>query len=436
MSIVRLQMENIKKIKAVEIKPDGNMVVLTGKNGSGKSSVLDAISWAFEGVAKIQNKPIRHGQNKGWIKIELGDYTIERTFKNDEHGEYTSRLLVTSADGAEYKSPQALLEKCFNSLSFNPLQFSTADTKQQLTMLESLVPGFNFEVSRLKEKTAYDERTVANRNAKDSSLKHVSFKDVPVPEPEVVDVKALTDRMANASKKNVEIENNKKSFSDNWETNVTKPLAELQAHNMAANKTFEEAKAVWERAVQAYETAGNQSVVLGEKIAAYELNTVMPTWPELENVDSIKADLDNATAKNELHDRWKQKKRAKDDIEAFEKQSADLTTEIERLQKERFNAIALAKLPAGLAFDSNGVTLNGLPFEQASSAEQLEASVGIAMAANSELKVIRIQDGSLLDSDGMALISRMADQNGCQVWIERVGTGEVGFELVDGELKQ
>ena len=424
MRIIRLQMENIKKIKALEITPEGNTVILSGKNGSGKSSVLDSISWAFEGLAKIQNKPIRYGESKGWIKIDLGDYTIERTFKLDEHGEYTSKLFVTSPDGAEYKSPQAVIEKCFNSLSFNPLEFSNTDKKTQLEMLESLVPGFDFEDSRLKEKAAYDERTVANRNAKDSSLKHVSFKDVFVAEPEVVDVKALTAALTGVAERNAA------SFK-------------VIADKKDALKTVEQAMQDCVRAIETQQAIiALANKLIGEKTAeklvlsAMHLKASAIVEPVIEDIASIKADLDAAVVKNDLHDKWKQKKKAKDDIEAYEKQSAELTTQIEQIQKERFNAIALAKLPAGLAFDSNGVTLNGLPFEQASSAEQLEASVGIAMAANTELRVIRIQDGSLLDSDGMALIARMADQHGCQVWIERVGSGEVGFELVDGELKQ
>ena len=51
MKIVSLQAENFKRLKAVEIKPDGSTVVITGKNAQGKSSILDSIFAAVGGAA-------------------------------------------------------------------------------------------------------------------------------------------------------------------------------------------------------------------------------------------------------------------------------------------------------------------------------------------------------------------------------------------------
>lgn len=81
------------------------------------------------------------------------------------------------------------------------------------------------------------------------------------------------------------------------------------------------------------------------------------------------------------------------------------------------------------------VNLEGVPFGQASDAEQLRASIAIAMASNSKLRVIRVRDGSLLDADSMALLSDMADKKDFQVWIERVGEGATGFIIEDGHVK-
>lgn len=57
MKIVKLTAENIKRLKAVEITPTGALVEVTGKNGQGKSSVLDAIWWALAGAEHIQTVP-------------------------------------------------------------------------------------------------------------------------------------------------------------------------------------------------------------------------------------------------------------------------------------------------------------------------------------------------------------------------------------------
>ncbi|MGI9420342.1 MAG: hypothetical protein ACR2RA_21165, partial [Geminicoccaceae bacterium] len=72
--------------------------------------------------------------------------------------------------------------------------------------------------------------------------------------------------------------------------------------------------------------------------------------------------------------------------------------------------IEAVKMPIdGLGLGDGVVTLNGIPFDQVSTAEQMRTSVALAMAANPTLKVIRIKDGSLLDDDSLAMIAGMAD---------------------------
>jgi len=106
-------------------------------------------------------------------------------------------------------------------------------------------------------------------------------------------------------------------------------------------------------------------------------------------------------------------------------------------EEEKAAKIAAAKMPVpGLSFGDGMVVLNGVPFDQASDAEQLRTSIAIAMALNPKLRVIRVRDGSLLDEESMKLLEQMADSKDYQVWIERVdGSGKVGFVLEDGLVK-
>jgi len=98
--------------------------------------------------------------------------------------------------------------------------------------------------------------------------------------------------------------------------------------------------------------------------------------------------------------------------------------------------VAAAELPLeglGLDLEENIVTFNDLPLDQASTAAQTRISTAIAMKANPTIRVIRIQDGSLLDAKSLALISKMADDEDYQIWIETVDTsGKVGVVLEDG----
>ena len=80
--------------------------------------------------------------------------------------------------------------------------------------------------------------------------------------------------------------------------------------------------------------------------------------------------------------------------------------------------------------------MNGVPFDQASDAEQLRVSTQIAIALNPQLRVIRIRDGSLLDDDAMKQLAEIADKNDFQIWIERVRSDDkVGFVIEDGHVK-
>ena len=113
----------------------------------------------------------------------------------------------------------------------------------------------------------------------------------------------------------------------------------------------------------------------------------------------------------------------------------DLTKQLELLDEEKRTLIAGAKFPVdGMGFGDEGITLNGLPLEQASSAEQLRASFAMCAALNPELRVALIRDGSLLDDDSFALIEEMALADDMQVWVEVVGkAGECSVLIEDGE---
>ncbi len=63
MKIIGLKVENIKKVKAVEITPAEPIIKLSGDNGAGKSSILDSIAYAIGGKRLIPDDPIRKGED-------------------------------------------------------------------------------------------------------------------------------------------------------------------------------------------------------------------------------------------------------------------------------------------------------------------------------------------------------------------------------------
>jgi hypothetical protein len=123
---------------------------------------------------------------------------------------------------------------------------------------------------------------------------------------------------------------------------------------------------------------------------------------------------------------------------AVAKQAKEKTEEIENIDAAKARQLEVAKFPVPeLSFDETGVVYRGVPFAQASGAEQLRVSMGVAMALNPTLKVCLIRDGSLLDDKNLALVAEMAAEQGGQVWLERVSDGpEVSVVIEDGSVKE
>jgi len=127
-----LTAENVKRLVAVEISPTGNVQIIAGKNGAGKTSVLDSIWFALGGgpAAKGTTKPIRDGQDSARVTLDLGELRVTRTWTGGK-----STLSVESAEGAVYGSPQKMLDALVGRLSFDPLAFAQQDERTQLASL-------------------------------------------------------------------------------------------------------------------------------------------------------------------------------------------------------------------------------------------------------------------------------------------------------------
>lgn len=406
MKIVSLTAENIKRLTAVHIEPAGNVVTVSGKNGAGKTSVLDSIYWALAGASGIQGKPIRHGETEARITLDLGEVIVTRFFEKGEEDDFTTKLEVKSADGAKFPSPQKMLDQMLGALSFDPLQFARMAPKDQAVQVQGFVKGFDFAATEAAIKADYDERREVNRKAKEARAAAARIELPTGERPALVDEEVLIARIASAGKHNEEI----------------------AARRMRREAVFNEIKAI----VQKLDTLQAERQTLQERLDS------APQLPDPIEVDSLVAELEAARKSNALAHAWESADGFIAEAEAHENHAEALTAAIEERDLARRQAIAKAKIPGpNVSLTPEGVvTLNGIPFDQASSAEKLRASIALAMAANPKLRVILARDASLLDSDSMAILTEMAQENDCQVWIETVAdAGSVGFVIENGKLK-
>ncbi len=392
MKILKLQAENLKRLVVVEINPDGNIVQISGKNGAGKTSVLDAVWWALAGADNIQKKPIREGQEKAYIMLDLGEIVVERTFTGK--GSY---LKVTNADGAAFQSPQKMLGSLIGKLSFDPLAFQRMKEAQQIAALQELA-GVDGTPVRNANKIDYEKRRDLNRDAKSARARAEGIAVPPDVPEKLVDLSSLRDAIAEKWRENAEIE-----------------------------EAAEKAQALFDRIKAAEATVAKLQAERREHLSFAEQET--------SDVSALRAEFDAAVESNEGVRLRQERDAALGEAGAAEAEAAELTKAME-LRTAAFEvAVAEADMPIeGLSIDlEQGVMFNGVPFSQASDAEQIRASMALAMAANPKIRVIRIRDGSLLDSDSLATIATMANHEDYQIWIETVDeSGEIGFMLEDG----
>jgi DNA repair exonuclease SbcCD ATPase subunit len=428
MKILKLTAENIKRLKVVEIKPSGEIVEITGRNAQGKTSVLDSIWWALAGTSHIQTQPIRKGEKKARIRLDLGELIVERRF--NEHG---STLFVESVAGARFPSPQTMLDELLGALSFDPLAFARMEPREQYNALRKTVK-LSVDTDLLDGQNAADfaKRTDVNRDAKalraraEAIIFPVELPDAPVDET------TLLNDIQKAGEENAEIEARKARREKASEEIKRKHELAVYERNAAANNQAEAEKHM-QTAKERAAKANSYDAEAAELEA--KLKEAGPL-PQPVDVGMIRRSLDAAKSVNAGVTKRSERAKLTAEAEALEKNSAALSEKIIAREQAKQDAIRSAKMPVeGLGFGTGRVEFNGVPLEQTASSEQLRISLAIAMAANPKLRVIRIMDGSLLDSASLKQIANSAKENDYQIWIERVDeSGKIGVVIEDGSV--
>lgn len=433
MKIVSLIAENVKRLTCVEITPDGNVVQITGRNGQGKTSVLDSIWWALAGATHIQAAPIRKGADEARIRLDLGDLKVTRTFRRKTEGDgFTTSIAVEGAQGARFSSPQKMLDALLGELSFDPLAFARMGAtpegrRKQFDTLRKFVPDVDFDDIDAQNRGDYERRTEVNRFATQERAAAHAIVTPPNTPAEPVDKSALVAQLDAAGKDNEQLVQ-RRANRERLATQIATNRRAIEADKSRCDELLREIQQIRDRALQLQATTDDMQTRLD---GAEALPAAKDTAPIVAAIAKADATNDNV---RKLDERMKHTKRALQ----LEEEAEQLTKRMKERDEGKRKAIAAAKMPIpGLDFGDGIVLLNGVPFDQASDAEQLEASVAIAAALNPKFRVIRIRDGSLLDDIAMARLAKFAAAQDMQIWIERVdSSGTVGFVLEDGHVKQ
>src|SRR4051812_767157 len=205
MKIVQLNAENVKRLKAVEIVPKGSTVIVSGKNGQGKTSVLDSILLALAGkdAQKLMTKPIREGEDHAEVRLDLGEYVVTRSWTGNDK----SYLKVEGKAGEKFPSPQALLDSLNGELSFDPLEFARKNAKEQRETLLGIVDiGLDLDAWQREFDGLYEARTEVGRDVKSLEGRLDGFPYVIDCPDEEVNVAELAQKIRQADDHNRKID--------------------------------------------------------------------------------------------------------------------------------------------------------------------------------------------------------------------------------------
>jgi len=420
MKIISLKAENFKRIKALEINPNG-AVVIQGANAQGKTSILDSIAYTLD--SKAVKKPIRDGEQKSNIEIDLGDYIVKKV--TTEKGAY---LKVETKEGAQFKSPQKILDKIVGDISFDPLEFSRMKPQQQREALVKMIPALDFTRLDDERKINYDARTELGRDIKSTEAERNAIVVDPHLPDAPVNVSALMEKM---NRLNNSINDENKRIAD-----LDAAYENLLYERTRLDDDIRILKQNLATKLKLIQTTDNQLLEMRKDLPGdqHPERIQIKDWETQRDV--CQDDVENASKINEkiaARDHWL---KLNGKLKLLRVSSEEYTKAIEKIDHEKKTALEIIPMPIpGLSVTEKDVVFNGTPFMDLAESEKLKVSLSMAMAQNPELKVVFIRDGSLLDASSRAEVIQMAQEKDYQVWIEVTSdSAKSGLIIEDGEI--
>jgi len=412
--LVELRTENFQKLKAVAIRFDETVLKVSGRNDQGKSSLLSAVAAAIGGPKAFPEKPVRVGEESGEIFLDFGELKLTRKFWNKEGGGIGQSLRLEFSDGKRPKEPQTVLDALRGSkIADDPIAFSKLKPKERYDLLKQLVPDFDFEDQAARRLELSVDRTIVGRE-RDRARGAADSIVVPAgARSAIVDVTELAAELRAAGDHNALVDKRAEGRSHAAE--------EIETLRDEADRLVAQAKAKNAQA-DALELKLNGAEELAAKI----------------DTKAIEDQIANAETANAGARSLASKLSKEAEAKALETKYDGLTASIKALDEAKQTAIEQAKLPVPeLTFGSdNDILLDGLPFDQASTARKIRVSTALLMALKPDLRVLLVREGSLLDDDARAALEADAKANDFVVLLETVGTanGDGGITIEDGEV--
>lgn len=402
-----LELENVKRIKAVQLEPSENgLTIIGGKNGQGKTSVLDAIAWALGGDRRRPSQAQRQGSAvPPTLKVILNNgLVVERSGKN-------GTLKVKDPSGK--KSGQQLLNTFISEFALDIPKFIQATPKEKAEILLRII-GVGDQLVKLdyEEKKVYDERRTVGQIAdqkKKYAKEMMSYPDAPT---EYVSAAELIKQQQSILARNGE----NQRLRDNAQVLAQRYSFKLQQYTQLKNQ-LDELTLELEKLQSDLETAN---------MSAKDLHD--------ESTAEIEASLKNIEAINNKVRSNLAKKQAEEEAKKQEEVYDQLTAELETIRNARIELLKNANLPLPeLSVEDNEITYKGQKWDNMSASEQLKVAAAIVQRLNPECGFVLMDKLEQMDMDTLNEFGEWLKEHDLQVIATRVSTGgECSILIEDG----
>jgi energy-coupling factor transporter ATP-binding protein EcfA2 len=417
--ITRVTINNFGGITHFEAKL-GQVALISGRNGSGKSSVLDALRTIFDGGSDPSQ--IRHGCE--WADIEIEFSTGHKAIKSIWPTRY--ELVVSSPEGGIIRAGKTWLDSLTPALSFDPIGFLNAEPKKRADWLLSKMP-LVFTAEEVEAATKqpgivrgtcglekineirtgrYEQRTTVNRRSEElTGAIQTMRRALPIEEVSV-DWSALRDQLATrhseisgeieAAALKVDAEAQKEKTGKRQE--ITAKIAELQAELAAylAEVDTEAAKVIANATRELEAERATVSEELGQ--ARANADAAMRVKGQLQAIDES-----SQIQKGYV-------------MEAF-----NLTTQIEALdalKHQKLKEVPIAGFDMKFEGRKPVITIEGVPLDRLNRQQQLYVAMQAVTQASGKLPLVLCECAELDDAHMDELAGAMKEQ-GLQLIVAR-----------------
>lgn len=459
MKITKLKISKLFGIK--EFESNGQDMELSGKNGVGKSAVIDAIIYALTNKSE-REFIITKGESEGEVMIETDTGLRVHRKARTEKADYKSIKQGNEKD----EKTESFLREIFTELQLNPVEFSKMDTKEQNRIILDLIdfqwdmnwikeqfgeipPDVNYEQNILcilhdiQSEEGYYFRTRQDLN-REMRNKQAFIEEIGITLPDAysadywqkVNLGDLYKKIETIRTKNEWIEKAKRAVSgrDNkarsYQADYEIALATIDRETTGTRNSLEKQIAEMENRIKAMrkdlETLEERKLgkievakkTYDAKVA--ELDGEVKQYADMakqepESFAVLQAEAEEAEKMKAFINEYNRMLELEKNVRDLREQAGSLTMKIEKARTLPGEILKDANIPIeGLAIENGVPLINGLPVSNLSDGEKMELCINIAAQREGALKMVLLDGIERLAKTKRENVYKMLKKRGVQ----------------------